>query len=54
MLKNLRVQQQNPTTILVDNMSFLALGANLIFHTLTKHIEGQLYYVREYIKRCEV
>lgn len=43
--------QQDPTLILCDNMSALALVANPRFHARTKHIEISHHFIRDAVVR---
>ena len=37
-----------------DNAFAIALSANLVFHSCTKHIEVDYHYVREKVLRCDL
>ncbi|KAM6587036.1 hypothetical protein CsatA_009641 [Cannabis sativa] len=47
LLGELRIQIPRPPTIWCDNLSTVLMSANPILHARTKHIELDLYFVRE-------
>ena len=54
MLKKIKLVQESPTEIYVDNKSALALAKNPVFHERSKHIDTRYHYIRECIGRKEV
>ena len=46
--------QEQPTELLCDNQSCMAIAKNPVFHARTKHIEVQYHFVRELIVGEEV
>lgn len=50
MLKELKVQQRNPSQIYVDNESAKKLAKNPQFHSRSKHIDVRHHFVRERIE----
>ncbi|MCO5611074.1 hypothetical protein L7F22_065324 [Adiantum nelumboides] len=46
--------QEQPTMLLCDNQSCMAIARNPVFHAHTKHIEVQYHFVRELILDGEV
>ncbi|MCO5603060.1 hypothetical protein L7F22_057204 [Adiantum nelumboides] len=46
--------QEQPTMLLCDNQSCMAIARNPVFHVRTKHIEVQYHFVRELILDGEV
>jgi len=52
--KMLRMPQQVPTTIHVDNKSAVALAKNPIFYKRSKHIDTRFHFIRDYIEKKEV
>ncbi|GMF15431.1 unnamed protein product [Phytophthora fragariaefolia] len=56
MLKELRVQQQQPSQVFMDNESAKKLASNPVFHSRTKHIDVRHHFVRERVdlKQSEV
>ena len=49
--------QQNildPTTILCDNISVIAMTKNPVFHTRSKHIELRHHFIREMVNKKEI
>uniref|UniRef100_A0A803PX01 Uncharacterized protein n=1 Tax=Cannabis sativa TaxID=3483 RepID=A0A803PX01_CANSA len=49
LLNELHVKMPYYPVIWVDNQSVIALAANLVFHARSKHIEMDLYFVRDQI-----
>ena len=55
LLKELGVIWNNePTTILEDNQSAIALGKNPVHHSRTKHIDIRYHFIRELIEKKEI
>ncbi|GMF37735.1 unnamed protein product [Phytophthora fragariaefolia] len=54
MLKELQVQQQQPSQVFVDNESAKKLASNPVFHSRTKHIDVRHHFVRERIDLTEI
>ena len=54
LLKMLRMPQEVPTTICVDNKSAIALAKNLTFHEHSKHIDTRFHLIRDYVEKKEV
>ncbi|XP_022875774.1 uncharacterized protein LOC111394250 [Olea europaea var. sylvestris] len=48
-LKDLMIEQQEPTTIHCDNMSAIAMTKNPVFHARSKHIELRHHFIRDLI-----
>ncbi|KAL5772668.1 hypothetical protein ACOSQ2_012592 [Xanthoceras sorbifolium] len=46
-LRELHVTQSRPPTVWCDNLSTIALSSNSVLHARTKHIELDLYFVRD-------
>ena len=45
---------QEPTTLLIDNQSAMALAKNAVFHDHTKHIAIRHHFIREKIDDEEI
>ncbi|XP_050895641.1 secreted RxLR effector protein 161-like [Lathyrus oleraceus] len=54
LLKELKMSQEDPVEICVDNKSALALAKNLVFHERNKHISTRYHFIRECIKKKKV
>ncbi|KAL5543508.1 hypothetical protein UlMin_007292, partial [Ulmus minor] len=54
LLSELKVEIRNPPVLWCDNMSTISLSANPILHSRTKHIELDLYFVREKVMAKEL
>jgi hypothetical protein len=54
LLKESSMPQVEPTKILVDNKSAIALTKNLLFHVQSKHIDTRYHYIREYVANKDV
>ena len=54
LLADLGERQEEPTRILVDNTSAIALARNPEFHARTKHIQLHYHYVRQALTEGEV
>jgi len=56
LLKELRILQEKPTKIYVDNLSAIALAKNPVFYDKSKHIDTRFHYLRDCIanKKIEV
>ena len=54
LLKELRMPQDEPTEIFLDNKSALALAKNPVFHDRSKHIDTRYHFIREYVTKKEV
>ena len=46
--------QEEPTKVMVDNKSAMALAKNPVFHDRSKHIDTRYHYIRECITRKDV
>ena len=53
-LADLRVGQDDPTTLFCDNMSAIAMTKNPVFHSRTKHIEIRHHFIRELVDKGEI
>ncbi|MCO5571598.1 hypothetical protein L7F22_025344 [Adiantum nelumboides] len=54
LLGDIGAVQEQPTMLLCDNQSCMAIARNPVFHARTKHIEVQYHFVRELILDGEV
>ncbi|MCO5568844.1 hypothetical protein L7F22_022545 [Adiantum nelumboides] len=54
LLGDMGAVQEQPTMLLCDNQSCMAIARNPMFHVRTKHIEVQYHFVRELILDGEV
>ncbi|RZB65513.1 Retrovirus-related Pol polyprotein from transposon TNT 1-94 [Glycine soja] len=54
LLKELKMPQEEPMEICVDDKSALALAKNPIFHERSKHIDTRYHFIRECIEKKEV
>ena len=54
LLKELGMTQKEPTEVMVDNKSTIALAKNPVFHDRSKHIDTRYHYIRECITRKDV
>lgn len=54
LLKELKMPQEEPMEICVDNKSALALAKNPVFHERSKHIDTRYHFIRECIEKKEV
>ncbi|MCO5611850.1 hypothetical protein L7F22_066109 [Adiantum nelumboides] len=54
LLGDMGAVQEQPTMLLCDNQSCMAIARNPVFHARTKHIEVQYHFVRELILDGEV
>ena len=54
LLQELRLSQEEPTKIFVDNKSAIALAKNPVFHNRSKHIDTRYHYIRDCIRRKDV
>jgi len=54
LLKELNLPQKEPTKILVDNKSAIALAKNPVFHDRSKHIDTRYHYIRECVSNNNV
>jgi KUP system potassium uptake protein len=48
-MEDMGAAQEQPTELLCDNQSCIAIAKNPVFHARTKHIEIQYHFVRELI-----
>ena len=53
-LKDLSQNHQEPTTIIYDNNSAIALSKNHVFHKRTKHIDTRFHFIRELVNNKEI
>lgn len=53
-LKDLQLEQEEPTRIYCDNMSAISLSRNSVFHNRTKHIELRFHKIREWVSKGEI
>lgn len=53
-LKDLKFEQKEPTTIFCDNMSTIAMTKNPVFHARSKHIELRHHFIRELVNEKEI
>ncbi len=51
LLKKLGQPRVEPTALYYDNNSAILLANNLKFHAQTKHIDTQVHWIREIVKR---
>ena len=54
LLEDLRLFQDEPTEIKVDNISAIELAKNPVYHERSKHIDVRYHSIREHIKNNEV
>jgi len=54
LLKELRILQEKPTKIYVDNSSAIALAKNPVFYDKSKHIDTRFHYLRDCIANKEI
>lgn len=54
LLKELGLEQSDPTQLLCDNMAVKHIANNPVFHERTKHVEMDCYFVRERVESKEV
>ena len=54
LLKDLLVEESDPTTIYCDNLNSIQLAKNPVFHARTKHIEVHYHFVRECVLSSEI
>eukprot|EP00253_Pinus_taeda_P010317 PITA_10317 len=54
LLKDVRKEQKQPTSIKSDNQSTIKLAYNPVFHKNTKHIDTQFHFVRKKIQSNEI
>ncbi|OWZ14358.1 Glucan endo-1,3-beta-glucosidase [Phytophthora megakarya] len=54
MLKELKVRQDEPSCVYVDNESAKKLAKNPQFHNRTKHIDVRHHFVRERIEMKQI
>ncbi|PKU81309.1 Retrovirus-related Pol polyprotein from transposon TNT 1-94 [Dendrobium catenatum] len=54
LLKELRLPQEEPTKICVDNKSAITMTKNLVFHNRSKHIDSRYHLIRDCIIRKDV
>ena len=54
MLKDLSQNQQEPTTILCENSSTIALSKNRVFHKTTKNIDTRYHFIRELVNNKDI
>ena len=53
-LKDLQMEQKEPTKIYCDNMSAIAMTKNPFFHARSKHIELRHHFVHELVSKREI
>lgn len=53
-LRDLHIMRTSSSRLYCDNISAIALTANLVFHTHTKHIEVNFHFVHEKAQRKEL
>lgn len=54
MLSNLCIDLSKPLILWCDNLGAIHLSINSILHTKTKHVELDIYYVRDLIYRKKI
>jgi hypothetical protein len=54
MLQEMHYPQSQPTTLLCDNDSAIAIASNSVQHDRTKHIDIRHHFIRDHIKRGDV
>lgn len=54
LFKDLRVVLSNPPINYCDNMSAIALSANLVCHSRIKHLDTKYHFVRERVHKCDL
>ena len=54
LFKELRIFLSHVPVLWCDNASAIALSANPVFHSRTKHIDVDYHYVREKVLRCDL
>jgi hypothetical protein len=54
LLKELQVFLPSPPVLKCDNSRALALASNLVHHAWTKHIEVDIHFVKEKVKKVTV
>jgi hypothetical protein len=50
MMKHLRIPQENPIEIYIDNWSVIALEKNPVYHERSKHIDIHHHFIRKHVK----
>ena len=53
-LFDLHHHQEEPTPILCDNKSTIALSKNHVFHKRSKHIDTRYHFIRELVNNGEI
>ena len=54
LLKDFRIEEGRPTTLICDNQAVFHITSNLIIHERTKHVEIECYFVREKIESGDI
>ncbi|KAG6536230.1 hypothetical protein ZIOFF_001281 [Zingiber officinale] len=54
LLQDLKLQQEAPTKIYLDNKSAIALAKNPVHHERSEHIDTRIHFIREYVKSKEI
>jgi hypothetical protein len=54
LLADIGIEAQNPMKIFFDNQVARHISSNPIFHERTKHIEVDIYFVREKVQEKEI
>lgn len=54
LMKELHIEQEEPTRICINNMLAFALAKNPIFHDQSKHFDTRYQFIRESIVRKEI
>ena len=50
----MKLPQEKPTKIFVDNKSAIALAKNPVFHDRSKHIDTRYHYIGERVSKKDV
>lgn len=54
MLRDMKVEYEEPITIFCDNSSTINISKNLVLHSKTKHISIKFHFLREQVNKGEV
>ena len=54
LLKDLKIEQKQPTTIFEDNQGCIAMTKNNVYHSRTKHIDIKYHFIRTEVENHKV
>jgi len=54
MLRDIKVEYEEPITIFCDNSSAINISKNPMLHSKTKHISIKFHFLREQVNKNEV